>query len=865
MVMTNPRKKTSERGIALITALLILLLMSSLMAAFVMLVMTDQGINGIDRDQTVSFYGAYGGMEKLTADLGTLFGANYAASGAQVRALTALANQPNFPGISFVDPRIGGAGSGYAINFPTDPQGNPLASNTTISRGPFQGFIGLITPYTMTVVARSLTGSEVKLTRTLETVAIPVFQFGIFSQTDLSFFPGPNFNFGGRVHTNGNLWLAAGSALTLSDKVTAVSEVIRTNLSNTWPTAVNYTGIVNVTTAPGTPAVRPLATNEGSLVGNLGSPQNPNWTTISIANYNGNLRNGRTGAKALNLALTTFGATPIEMIRLPVVNENVTNPALLGERFFTQSSLRILLADTAADITSLPTVCAVPVALAGNVPGAGASIPPFAASDGVAAEGYWTNNGQPTISGFIAIEMQNNAGNCVDVTLEILQLGTTGRNISNGTVGAGGNNLNPVPGNACPAEPNPNAIIRLQRVRDLPTNNAPCGFAGGVASVRAADYWPNVLFDTRQGTLRDVVPAAPNNSKMMVAGVMNYVELDVNNLSRWFTGAIGASGGQAINVTGYTVYFSDRRNNAVDPILNHKNGEFGFEDFVNPLSGTGTPNGLLDTGEDLDGTGNLVTYGQVPPPAPSVAATVLANQNLGALPTGDPHPSNATRPWDYISVSEARVNAPVFFRRALKIVNGQTINLGNCSGGAVACGLTIAAENPVYVQGNYNAPGNTFGAGPGTHVAAAILCDAFTFLSNNWNDINSFISPYNTGGRVGATSWYRVAIVAGKGVSFPQPAGTAQDFGTDGGVHNFLRYLENWGGQTLNYRGSIVSFYFNRQAVGVYKCCTTVYSPPTRGYTFDVDFLQPLLLPPKTPMFRDVDITGFSQLIMPNQ
>lgn len=32
----------------------------------------------------------------------------------------------------------------------------------------------------------------------------------------------------------------------------------------------------------------------------------------------------------------------------------------------------------------------------------------------------------------------------------------------------------------------------------------------------------------------------------------------------------------------------------------------------------------------------------------------------------------------------------------------------------------------------------------------------------------------------------------------------------------------NWGGQTLNYRGSIISMFYNRQAVGIFKCCTTV-------------------------------------------
>jgi hypothetical protein len=838
--MRNIHRTERERGVALITTMLILLLLSSMLAGFILLVNSDMRINGMDRDNTVAFYASYGAMEKMTADLGTLFATNYAPSTAQINAL--LGAPPAVPGVNYTNPQ---GGSGYEVTYPLNVNGNPLATNGTIASGPYQGFIGLITPYTMTVTARSLNGSEVRLRRTVQTVGIPVFQFGVFSQTDLSFFPGPDFNFGGRVHTNGNLFLATGATLTLSDKVTAVGEVIRTNLSNGWGTGSGYTGTVNITTAPGTLNVRALATNEGSLTGTIPSAFNePTWTNLSIGAYSGNLRNGRTGARQLVLPITQAGAQPIDLIKLPVQNEDVNNPSLYTQRYYSFASLRIMLADTAADITALPTVTGTaPVQLVGLVPGGGASIPPWATSNGLTAQGYWTTNGQPSIGGFIKIEMQNGAGAWIDVTQEILDLGTTGRNLSTGVLNTAGN--------VC-AEPNPNAVIRLQRVRDVPTQNAPCGFAGATASVVAANYVPNVLFDTRQGTLRDTVPGAPNTNNVMLMGVIQYVELDINNLSRWFTGLIGATGTQANNTTGYTVFISDRRGNQVDPVPLKKLGEFGFEDFVNPTVASGAPNVLLDPGEDLNGNNRLDVYGQIP---------VVPANLIGAAPVGGIVPSLATRPVNYITINEARVNPELFFRRAVKIVNGTTINLGQC--GVAPCGLSIVVENPVYVQGNYNA-NNTFG---GAHVASAVLTDAFTFLSANWNDIISFTSPYTPGGRNAATTWYRVAIVAGKGISFPQPTGfaTPQDFGTDGGVHNFLRFLENWGGQTLNYRGSIVSFYYNLQGVGVYKCCTTVYSPPTRGYNFDTEFLQPSLLPPRTPMFRDVNTIGFTQLILPNQ
>jgi hypothetical protein len=191
--------------------------------------------------------------------------------------------------------------------------------------------------------------------------------------------------------------------------------------------------------------------------------------------------------------------------------------------------------------------------------------------------------------------------------------------------------------------------------------------------------------------------------------------------------------------------------------------------------------------------------------------------------------------------------------------------LGVCDG--VACGLSIVAENPVYVQGDYNAGVNGNFATP--FVAAAVMGDAVTLLSDNWNDVNSFAFPYALGSRTALTTTYRTAVVGGKTIPFKQPPGGTgglangkSDFGTDGGVHNFLRYLENWGGQTLWYKGSIVALFYSHQAAGTFKCCNTVYSPPTRGYSFQTEFLTPSLLPPRTPMFRDINTLGFTQLIL---
>src|SRR5579863_932450 len=272
----NAVKKLIRRdsGIALLTTLLLMMLMSSLLVGFILLITSGQKLSGVNNDYSRAFYAAEAGMEKITADLGTLFDTNYAPSAAQINAIAAV--PPVIPGIAYT--QYNGA-SGYQVNYNTDANGNPLATVTSIQSGAYQGMTALATQYTLLVTARTLSNNEVKLQRTTQTVGIPMFQFGIFSDTDLSFFPGPNFNFGGRTHTNGNLFLAAGATLKLSDRVTAVKDVIRTNLSNGFPTTTGqYGGTVDITTSPGTLSFRPLAYTEGSLVGTIGSAPDPNWT-----------------------------------------------------------------------------------------------------------------------------------------------------------------------------------------------------------------------------------------------------------------------------------------------------------------------------------------------------------------------------------------------------------------------------------------------------------------------------------------------------------------------------------------------------------------------------------------------------------
>ena len=833
-------KKHREQGMALITALLVLMLVSSMIVGLAWMVMTDQRLAGNNSDRQKAFYAAEAGMESMTAALAAEFNASPVLSSTDINNImttTAPVDMTIANNISYISHTANApcGTNGYCITFTPDANGNPSATTHTILTGQNAGLVGLLTPYTLQVTAETPQGSEVKLQRVVQTAAIPIFQFGIFSQTDLDFFAGPDFSFGGRVHTNGNLWLAEnGGTLTLSDKVTAAGEIIRSNLENGTSTSSSYNTTVNITTNPGSGPFVNLTTGQGSesgpnVINALSGTYWTPFTSLSTSTYNGNIGVKETGIAPLNVGIATpsIGGQAIDLIRMPVVGELTTNPAKLSERYYSLASLRIMLSDydsfggcgSTSDIMTMPNISANnPVDLAslawdggarpGTLPAVAAwyqaaggySLPMSAAgstSNYTSSDGYWIQAHYPIITGCIKIDYQNTGNSWVDVTQEILKLGLTGRNINPQGVSvlpplrpglpgaeqvASGPTINggvvTVASSHNCQDPSPNAVIRLARVRDNPSfspvlclvNNPPNTTTYG------SDFWPNALYDTREGLARDNTLAG---NQIVLSGVMNYVELDVNNLARWFAGGIGASGANAIKVSGYTVYFSDRRGDRADTTAggpptsvvgsaSNKTGAFGFEDFVDPASAYACPNTTLDQGEDVEGdytsgtdsTPILRTYGGTPAfPNPTVGLPITG---LAAIPTSatvalNKNPNCLTSaPWPgyvYNNVQDARENPPMVFRRALKLVNGSTISAGICD--TVQCGLTIASENPAYVMGDYNAQAN--GTLNATYVGASVIADAVTLLSDNFNDVNTFAFPYTLGSRLAVTTTYRLA------------------------------------------------------------------------------------------------------------
>ena len=981
-----------QRGIALITALLLLLLMSALAVAVLIKVNTDQRLQKTDSGNNLAYYGAEAGMEKMTSDLGNLYAQNAAPNWCDITNLQNGSPSASDVGVTYAT---------YAITIPAPPAGcgAPPWRVQTISQGPNAGLIAQIVPLTLTVTADRPGGEEVSMVRQVEVALIPVFQFGVFSQSDLSFYPGKSFDFNGRAQTNGNLFLAGQATLTFHTFIRAAGDVVRDQLANGAGTvAQGRTSPVDIpTTTAGCDGAQPACrnlqvtpTNEGSSIGGPtptyggNGHVNPNWNSLSTSTYHSMILSGSTGVKPLSLSFVQSGVNPIEILRRPATGESVTS-ALGESRLYNQAQIRVLLSDDPADLPggagdannirlanvqtnastpdyskgvpaavpaglpampsgsgkpymtyfaeastaaqdptawlgttgqkclpsdwatlpstpaptsaaftlmnyeTLPVNVASPTAAVFTVPGTGyapfvstgnptapnpgcfataaqaAALKPVAAASAPAPPTTWN-----LIDGYLRVEVRQSDGTYLPVTKEWLELGFA-------------RGMNP-PTAAAPNPVHPNAILLFQQPADRVGNGvldtagaaqkcsagppAVCGISKppevqtdphsnsyyygdgkDTTSATRNNWYPINFYDAREGELRELAqPDASTNCH--VGGVMNAVEIDVKNLQRWLNGTTGANGKstEAVSENGYVLYFSDLRGMLANPNAGSvKNGEYGFEDVINPAVAAGTPNGTLDTGEDADGNGKLDLWG----------ATDLG-LGFGAANSGNPNTA-------VDCMSMARKNWISGARHAVRLVDGSRGNVPVRwdSTPVGAGGFTLASENPAYVLGDYNSSvANQF---TGAHSESAVIADTVTLLSNSWTDLESFNSPTKVAGRTGATTYFRVAIASGKNINFPMPTWAGNpvvppDFGTDGGVHNFLRYLEDWTNDTSNYMGSMVSLYYSQYATGIFKCCGTVYQPPTRNYTFDLDFLDVTKLPPGTPKFRDVVDVGFQQV-----
>lgn len=969
--MRSTTSGNNEKGSATIIALLIMVLLMAFVALAVSRTTTETLATANDETESKTFAAAQASLENMTRDFDQIFETKLTPSTTDIDAVE--------------DAIPDGFGSEYDFSKQKVVQ-TALPYNT--SAGSFlQGLTALRDEWRLdTVVTHKATDVKVSLRRAFYNDRVPIFQFGIFYNDDLEFHPGPRFDFGGRVHSNANLFLMADTGLYFSSKVSAVGQVL-TDVARNGRSSTEWGNNVFVRNGSGT--YIQLGKNGGSVlhdvtngpnvfatpqwVGQLPMPtayKNSTWPVVRET-FQGNLISD---AKRLDLPLkisSRLAGAPMDYIELikrgkevgdkyndgtgtptaPVI-ANVTTasadgPITTKERYTNKPGIRVSLANSRDRLPGC--------ASAGNDSGSSNNNRCGVRLDGPAdgknsttvpgtGKGYQpktlTNSDTSTkVNGdrfnypfdaakasWIKIELvqldTSGAVVAVDVTEDLLSLGVTERApsiASSGanpyfsieSVGTGTNNSDQYADTS-----DLYSIIKLQRfmipeeiidqgtttsgyisTRTCNANtftmvivdgtvDAERDRLNGVAASTAIDTvtkngifrtcstgntpitrkvapFPIKMFDTREGLYNDSLDTDATYNSGLGAhqllprnGVMSMIDIDVTNLRSFLMGNLDTilpatgtkfsdAAGRSLKSTdvpsanGWVFYVSDRRGDY------DFDGEYDMEDIF------GNNDGILQPGEDVNNDSVLEANYTTPAIAPEA---VRYNQ--------------------LVEPDEAAVIDTRFYRRGVRLING-TILPGNYNSVTPANtrGFTLASENGVYTKGNYNATSVSSIDSPTdpddyqphdtvNHIPASVVGDSITILSNNWNDARSFRYPFTLAQRQASDTVIRFAILSGDAISSLEanPNQGGGDPRLTGGVHNFKRFLEDWGGNTLSYSGSLINLYNAHNNNGAFKCCSHVYSPPNRNWVFDISFMDPTRLPPGTPFFQSIQLTGFQRI-----
>src|SRR6266550_9384065 len=184
------RARSNERGAALATALLMLALLGAIAMTVLAVVRTETRIAGSDLRRTQAFYAAASGIEKMTGDFSQLYTKTSRPTQAQIDWVK---NSPptglSAEGYTLVQDLYVDDATLAAMRSTQGIGGTALPTVIMGADSPFAGLNASVNPYTLTTRATAADGTQVALTRQMNNYLIPIFQFGVFTDKDLEFWP----------------------------------------------------------------------------------------------------------------------------------------------------------------------------------------------------------------------------------------------------------------------------------------------------------------------------------------------------------------------------------------------------------------------------------------------------------------------------------------------------------------------------------------------------------------------------------------------------------------------------------------------------------------------------------------------------
>ena len=173
--------------------------------------------------------------------------------------------------------------------------------------------------------------------------------------------------------------------------------------------------------------------------------------------------------------------------------------------------------------------------------------------------------------------------------------------------------------------------------------------------------------------------------------------------------------------------------------------------------------------------------------------------------------------------------------------------------------FTIATDRPMYLEGDVNSGSES------TRAALLLAADAITVTSQKLTLDNTADNSYPSASDTVTNAIFMLGQVASTyddGSDHYVPGTQRQTM--SGGAHNVLRYLENWGGKTHTFNGSLICLFESRIATAPFwrmdgNTHVSYYSPPKRQYNWDAN-LRHSEPPCGMPLLVEVKISPLTRI-----
>ena len=434
-------KAQSEKGAALVVVILVMLLLMGFVAVVLSRVNSETVMTSNDSAENRSLQAAQAQVESNSRDFATLFQRSLSPSDTDIDVIR---NTPitGFP----------------YYNFTKLISQKKEAESTLITEGDYAGLYSIRDEWEIDVTAKdTTTGVESQIRRSFNNDRIPLFQFGMFYEDDLELNRPPLFTFGGKVHTNGNLFITANGTdgIYFKSKATVVGEIVNDIWKMGTPMAAGTDDQSKVFFADGAGTNRQLFTHKASVkcVSPSGTnvfatkPNLPNcsaradWDTVDKLPFQGNLDNHK---PRLNLPLYRLGVNLAELIKrgrnvgdmvksgtdtvTSVLAATQDDSVLAYERFANKEGMRISLADAQNKLPGCATNTACGVQL-----DAGTGYQPINMQDSATYKTTRLNATRFAQTGkqmwikveIVGFDYDNSVPITKDITQDILSLGVT--------------------------------------------------------------------------------------------------------------------------------------------------------------------------------------------------------------------------------------------------------------------------------------------------------------------------------------------------------------------------------------------------------------------------------------------------------